>query len=187
MRIATRVLPGEDEVGGRRGAVHVEVHDSAFPNHEGYFVFWWTDDGPIGAFYMIRVRREADLARAEAERRGIPVHRWRTAARAALMLDRAPRFDREGRLVAAGTDEALSETDRRYLAIAQEYRANMAAGNTKPVTEIALRHGVEPAAARNWVRRARERGLLGPTMRRSRDPGSIEAVLGEKDPIGWEE
>ena len=166
----------------------VTLQDSDFPTHTGIFAFWWNEaDGPQGAYYAIRVRHPGDLEAAERARGAIPVHKWRTAARAALMRKQTPRFGRDGKPRTPEPDETLSEADRRYFEIAQEYRTNVARGSDKPVTEISVRHGVAPVAARNWVRRARERGFLGPTMRRRHDPASIDLLLGGQPPFGWEE
>lgn len=168
----------------------VGLHDSDFPTYAGSFAFWWDEEnGPRGAYYSIRVRhgQQLDLEAAVRARGEIPVHKWRTAARAALMRKQAPRFGQDGKPRTPQPDETLSEADRRYFEIAQEYRTNVAEGSDKPVTEIAVRHGVAPAAARNWVRRARERGFLGPTMRRGHDPARLDLLLGFKPPYGWEE
>jgi transposase-like protein len=60
---------------------------------------------------------------------------------------------------------APEESMERWLLlhkVASQYRASVKAGLRNPGAVIAEKHGVNPATARNWVRRAREEGLLGP-------------------------
>jgi hypothetical protein len=83
--------------------------------------------------------------------RKVPVAVWHRASRALLVVEEVS--SQEG-------EEAGKET-RRYAHIAEEYRRNVAKGLRDPAAEIARSHKVKPATARAWVRRARQRGLLG--------------------------
>jgi hypothetical protein len=68
------------------------------------------------------------------------------------------------RLQAAAGARRRVRSIGRLEAVAQEYRANLAAGLPDPVASIARAHDVQPATARSWVYRARKAGLLGPAV-----------------------
>jgi len=162
MGIHARTLREYEE----RSRLLIEVTDSEFPWARATFNFEFLSGRATARDQVLTLtqfcvgrksrQRMQQEFNATMIRLDFPWAAWLSSARARAI---AHSSQQEPTLLDQPDDSPRAEF---YRDIASQYRKLLEAGHRNPVSLIARERDVVPATARTWVRRARERGYLGP-------------------------